>query len=560
MSRAVRCDVRQHQVLEVSLGRPWEGAVNSPEVDVTFVGPDGAKRRVPAFVGGGEWRVRYSSAEVGEHRFQVEGSAATEVREGSFQVLPAVQGDRSLRARGPIRVASDGRHFAHHDGTPFMWVGDTWWEGFVSRISEKEFEEFAGKRAEQGFSVIQIVAGLYPEMGPFAPEGASNSGWAWEEGFSAPNMAWFDEADRRVQCLLDNDLVPCLFGAWAYYLEFMDASQLLRHWREMIARWAAYPVVWCVVGEVGIVWYEDQRLLEYGPQKGSSYLTDFELCHAMAKWAEADGQLEDVAEVAQGIRELDPFGRPLTVHPVFHVDPWEMVTDDLVDFWMLQTGHNGFRSFTPSVDAVHRGLARAARKPVLNGEVCYEGIAGSSWQEIQRLLFWSHMLSGAAGHTYGAMGIWAFNTPEFDAQYSGKAPNWTEAAELPGAAQVALGGRLLADLPWSEFEPRPDWAAPHQHDDDRTLLYAAGVEGGPRVVYVPSYATSYLSDYAGARLRGLGDGRWRMKVVDPRTGEVERQDEIEPDADGTALLRAGHLGLTMAPSWEDWLVVLEPIG
>jgi Protein of unknown function (DUF4038) len=360
--------------------------------------------------------------------------------------------------------------------------------------------------------------------------------------------------------LLDHDLMPCLFGAWAYYLEFMSGEQLLRHWREMIARWGAYPVVWCLVGEVGIVWYEDPQLLEFGPDQESTLLTGVELCQTMAGRAAERGQFDELAKVGRGIRELDCFGRPLTVHPVPYVDPWDMVADDLVDFWMLQTGHNGFRSFTPSLDALHRTLERTPHEPGLNGEVCYEGIAGSSWQEVQRFLFWSHMLSGAAGYTYGAMGIWAFNTPDFNAQYSGKAPSWKEAAALPGAAQVALGGRLLAELPWSQFRPRPDWVVPHQHAEDRTLLYAAGVEEGPRVVYVPSYATSFLSGYTGARLCGLGDGRWRMDVVDPRTGEIERQKMIEPDADGTALLRTDHLEQNTAPSWEDWLMILRPGG
>src|SRR5262249_23615110 len=148
------------------------------------------------------------------------------------------------------------------------------------------------------------------------------------------------------------------------------------------------------------------------------------------------------------------------------VDVWDLLEDDLVDFWMLQTGHNGFPSLAPSVKALDSALDRMPHKPVINGEVCYEGIAGSSWQDIQRVLFWSHMLSGAAGHTYGAMGIWAFNTPEVEAQYSGKAPHWKDAAKLPGAAQVALGGRLLGELPWVDFEPRPDWVTLHRDAGD----------------------------------------------------------------------------------------------
>src|SRR5688500_92474 len=97
--------LRQHEVLDLSLGPVSSASAHAVELDVAFVGPTGAGRRVPAFAGDGEWRVRYASGEVGRHRFRVvEGEVTTEAREGEFEVLPAAEGDRSLRARGPIRV------------------------------------------------------------------------------------------------------------------------------------------------------------------------------------------------------------------------------------------------------------------------------------------------------------------------------------------------------------------------------------------------------------------------------------------------------------------------
>ena len=48
--------------------------------------------------------------------------------------------------------------------------------------------------------------------------------------------------------------------------------------------------------------------------------------------------------------------------------------------------------------------------PVLVGEVCYEGILEASRQEVERFMFWTSILNGAAGHTYGANGIWQVNT------------------------------------------------------------------------------------------------------------------------------------------------------
>ena len=77
---------------------------------------------------------------------------------------------------------------------------------------------------------------------------------------------------------------------------------------------------------------------------------------------------------------------------------------------MLQTGHSSHASLRPSVDQVNEANAQQPRMPVVNSEVCYEGIMGASWQDIQRFLFWTSMLSGSAGHTYGAQGMWAMSS------------------------------------------------------------------------------------------------------------------------------------------------------
>jgi len=67
--------------------------------------------------------------------------------------------------------------------------------------------------------------------------------------------------------------------------------------------------------------------------------------------------------------------------------------------------------------------------PVLVGEVCYEGIMEANREEIQRPLFWGCMLSGAAGHTYGANGIWQVNIKE---KPSGPSPHGISWGALPG--------------------------------------------------------------------------------------------------------------------------------
>ena len=79
-------------------------------------------------------------------------------------------------------------------------------------------------------------------------------------------------------------------------------------------------------------------------------------------------------------------------------------------------------------------------------------------------MFWICVLNGAAGHTYGANGIWQCNRRD---QPHGASPHggnygkiaWDEAMHLAGSRQVALGKKLLEQYPWHRFTPHPEWAA-----------------------------------------------------------------------------------------------------
>jgi len=81
---------------------------------------------------------------------------------GKFEILP-YEGKNPLYKHGALKVAADHRHFAHFDGTPFLWLADTWWMGLCKRLAwPEDFETLLFDRLDKGFSVIQIVAGLYP--------------------------------------------------------------------------------------------------------------------------------------------------------------------------------------------------------------------------------------------------------------------------------------------------------------------------------------------------------------------------------------------------------------
>ena len=422
---------------------------NQLTVDAVFTDPTGATVRVPAFWAGGRtWKVRYSSPHVGSHTYRTECSDPAD--SGLHGVTGRVEvarysGSNPLYRHGPVRVAADRRHLEHTDGTPFFWLGDTWWMGLCHRLHfPDEFHTLAADRIAKGFTVIQIVAGLYPDMGAFDPRGANEAGFPWEADYARMRPEYFDAADKRVEHLVEQGLMPCIVGAWGYFAPWMGAAKLKQHWRYLIARWGALPVAWCVAGEANLPWY-------------------------LAKNFPSDDreQVHTWTDVLRYVRETDPFRRPVTIHPTaIGRYTARNATDDeaLLDFDMLQTPHGRREAAPVTVKAVRESYEASPRMPVIDGEASYEMLSDSLPTRWTRTMFWLCLMNGACGHTYGANGIWQCNRR---GQPHGASPHggnygvlpWDEAMHLPGSKQVGYGKRLLAQEKWWAFQPHPEWAA-----------------------------------------------------------------------------------------------------
>jgi hypothetical protein len=513
-------------------GRAYADPFHDIELDVLFTAPGGEELRVPAFWAGEQtWRVRYAPAQVGIHRYRTVCSDADNRDlhgvEGELKVTP-YEGDNKLLRRGGLRVSEDRRHLEHADGTPFFWLGDTWWLGLCKRLRwPGGFKELVADRVAKGFSVIQIVAGLYPDMPAFDERGDNEAGWPWEPEFARINPAYFDMADLRMDWLVSQGLVPCLLGSWGYYLPWMGVERFKQHWRYLVARWGAYPVVWCLAGEGVMPWY-------------------------LSETREQDEQLqrEGWTQVGRYLREIDPCHRLVSIHPTRRGR--EQVDDDAVlDFEMLQTGHGDRTSLPRTVDSVVEAWDQKPTMPVINSEVCYEGILEASREEVQRFMFWVCILSGACGHTYGANGIWQANEegkpygPSPHGSSWGDRP-WREAYQLPGSGQLGMAKRLLGRYEWWRMEPHPEWVEPHWSEGNYVLPYAAGIPGELRIIFMfgqrPVPVIKQLE--AGARYRAF---YW-----DPSTDREYEAGIAEADADGTWTAPPPQIR-------RDWLLVLERV-
>jgi hypothetical protein len=540
-------------VAAVDHADPWREL----ELDVEFTDPDGRTRRVPAFWDGGRvWRVRYSSPIEGTHRYRtiVGGSGASKPTgldglEGEVRIV-GYTGTNPLLAHGGPRVAADGRHLAHADGTPFFWLADTWWTGMTGRFRWPDvFQRLADDRAEKGFTVVQIVAGLVPEFAPFSPGTRNEGGHTWtKDGLGSINPGFFRVPDEKIDYLVGRGIVPSIVGGWGNYAGLMGKERILAHWRYIVARYSAYPVVWCIAGEVDLP---------------TSLTEDFR-SQALPR-----AQVRVWEDASEYVRSIDPFERIRTVHPcpAFTYASSEVFESrDSFDLDMLQTGHTGANCVASTMTHLQVALA-PGDKPVLNGECSYEGIFDSNWQDIQRFLFWSHLLSGTAGHTYGTMAISTFNSKDdpYVPISHVSMHFWEDAIDWLGARHVGLGRRILETLDWPTLQPAQTVISPHAGPDDWFLPYAATTADGTVVVYIPGMAllkpegwpADWPATLATLKLTDLPAEAYTATYVNPRTGARPLSFRLVP-TDGAATVEKVGAAYHAAPTGEDWVLLLIP--
>ena len=531
-------------------GKCYSDPFKEVQLDVLITRPDGSEQVVPSFWAGEQtWRVRYSSTQIGTHHYWTRCSDAHNTdlhgQEGTLEVIP-YEGDNPLYQHGPLQVASNRRYLQHLDATPFFWLGDTWWMGLCKRLKwPEDFQELTADRVAKGFSLIQIVAGLYPDMDPFDERGANEAGFPWERDYSRINPAYFDMADLRVAHLVRSGLVPCIVGCWGYYLDFAGADVLKQHWRYLIARYGAYPVVWCAAGEAVMPFYRTPEFWQMREARAKA--KDRTAWHDPEKaiiWS----------DIMRSIRAMDPYHHPLTIHPTaFGHDQVDDPTT--MDIHWLQTGSMGYPKLPNMINMLEKTLAAEPKMPTIDSEVNYESSMGTCPPIIQRFTFWSCLLSGAAGHTYRASGIWQVNTRE---QPFGLSPMdvawanipWDEAYKLPGSEQQGIGKRLLERYPWWEFEVHPEWVEPHQTPENRISCYAAGIPGRTRVIYIP-YEALRLVPTQQMTMKRLEPGlTYRTYYFNPMTGGEHDIGTISGDEQGDFLMPKPSV-------FHDWVVVLE---
>ena len=452
---------------------------------------------------------------------------------GVLEATP-YSGENPLLRHGPIQMSENGRYLSHADGTPFFWLADSWWHGMTTRFQwPEDFKMLTRDRSEKGFSVIQFAVGFPCDIVEFDNRGANEAGFPISRDYRKINPAYFDLVDLRIQHLVDSGLVPNVLGTWGYHLPWFGVENMKRYWRYIIARYGAYPVSWTVAGETTLTYY----LLDDDQAKESLEL-----------------QQKGWSEVARYIKETDPLDRILTAHPGPASGHFQPISNmSLLDMIMVQPGHSGWDCLPTALGHLQIAQGKFPDQPVMQGEVCFEGMhGGGSDAKLQRVLFWTNLLSGAVGHCYGADAIWQFNTeetlfgPSPGGHTWGNTP-WEEACQWKGSFYVGLGRKILQRFDFHQFEPHPEWIHPSANEGDVQHAYAAGISDEMRIFYFPQGVMPWGQKHT---VRGLDkDTAYEATYLDPLTGKEYPLN--------TPVFGKSEWVIPPAPILQDWLFVLQ---
>ena len=522
-------------ITSVNVSTEWdlEGQVHREnpygEIEVVAIleAADGTQTTLPLFWSGGQvWTLRVSVAVAGEYSLRSKCSDTKDLGLNGLNAQLLVTNkhldSNPLFHHGAVRV-KQGAGFVHADGTPFFWLGDTWWMQMSDRVSwPNDFTTLVQDRAEHGFTVVQVVLGYPGDLATDDPRVGNEGGMPLATDRSRINPAYFEACDRRLRTIIRAGIVPCILGSWGYHLLELGEKTMTDFWRYLVARYASWPVVWALAGETAMSYY-----LSKDPAGDTERLR--------SAWT----------RVSQVVKHFDPYHRPLSTHP--RRSSWLDLEDSTtLDFHMLQPGHMR-NALGLGVSLIEDARKSFPEQPVVNAEPPYEGHMGTNGPEVQRFAFWSSLLSGAGGFTYGSAGIFQANDRD---RPTGNRPDggaydattWDEALTFKGASQLGKARALLEKLPWQDFKPFPEWATTavrwgEEAYDPPLRVYCAGVPNICRLFYIPRR----YWHWDGTVLHCLEPGtRYQAQFVDP-----ERFTTIDA-------------GVALADSKGDWVVPTTP--
>ena len=337
-------------------------------------------------------------------------------------------------------------------GPPFLC--DTWWYALTGRLSDRQFDDLARLRAEQGFSAVQLVVGIPPDVGPENENALSKVGPAWNLQGDFNEM-YLDYARRQIQSLNSFGLSVVVYGAWGQQIEWLGKERMKDWWKEIVDRVDDLDVMYCITGESDIWVGQETRLL---PDKttGDLYTRRIaRLLHSRLVWLATliidvvneqknrsgqDDRRQKWSEVLAAVSAIT--NRPIFIHVSPGMTSREAVNNpELLDATTVQTGHKSSTRrllWRLPYDAKREDPNRC----FINLEPWYEGINGGFGMNDQLYAYWASMMGGADAYCYGGHGVWNAGDGRFLAHWGKQ--TLSQAMELESPRLIGVSHELLA--------------------------------------------------------------------------------------------------------------------
>jgi len=215
---------------------------------VIFESPAGHESVIDGFWNGGKnWKIRIMPTETGRWRF----FTTSNVPEfdgiiGEFLCIGSTHpGLLCINPQNPFT-------FEFSEAGPFFWLGETSWCLMSDAVpfSDGTFQQYVSTRKWQRFNGIHCVLGTggLPD-GTHNPQNEGGPLWFSQEAQQI-NPEFFKWMDRRVAVLDSLEMALGIFVTWAQHFATFDRKEFERFERYLIARYAAFPLIyWVIVGE-----------------------------------------------------------------------------------------------------------------------------------------------------------------------------------------------------------------------------------------------------------------------------------------------------------------------
>ncbi|MCK4966663.1 DUF4038 domain-containing protein [bacterium] len=411
--------------------------------------------------------------------------------------------------RGHIQVCKKGsrasRYFEYADGTPFLWIADIWSYWTKKGVHFSSFQDVVEDRVEKGFTV---------GMMRFS---SNRRGVPLDNTCDNLDINEMKKIDGMAAYANSQGLTIWVLHWWGgEYIKEVGVEKMRRFCRYLVSRLGAYNVVWVVAGEY--------NLYNYG-----GLGIDF--------WKEYGAY----------VKSIDPYQkRVVSIH---HTPPtwsggeeapqWstgELLSNEKwMDYNQFQVGHGDWRNEKiPEIAKFNYSLKPV--KPVICTEPWIEFLKHTTPASQVRFGGWSSILSGAAGHTYGAGGVWFAQVQEKPASPFSYDIDWYhKALDYPGGTGIGIMSRFFQSIEWWELEPHQDLIS------DTNNIFCSAVPGEKYVIYLRNGGSVTVNLTASSK----GD-MFNYRWFNPRTGLYHSSGDIPG---------GGEKGFT-APDGNEWVLYL----